>query len=63
MIKTLLSRTENGSKSKKLEGEFSFSDPSITFLRVKFNLIHILLHNSTLNNRANSSDSTDSSLI
>lgn len=31
MIKTLLSKTENGRKSKKLEGERCFSDPSITF--------------------------------
>lgn len=30
MIKTLLTMTENGSKGRKLEVEFNFSDLSIT---------------------------------
>lgn len=60
MVKTLLSKTENGSKSKKLEGEFCFFWSFNYFISIKLNLIHILKYNSTLNDRASFTASRDS---
>lgn len=60
MIKTLLSKRKNGSKSKKLEGEFCFFWSLNYFLNIKLNLIHTLICNSTLNRRATFTASRDS---